>query len=181
MCKTNDLNTVLWTVTGNRCHVPPKLVLFSLQQETCFMQNLQHATASLTAVDSWALGQNSLGEKLHKGGKKWNRFVAETEMYVCFVKSSFKLQKEIMRVLSEIMYWWTSYTDHGQLRFFLWCAHIYTRTLQVHTSEWTGIAELLKKTGWSCYYGSRNTMFPSPASETLPWGQSLIIFSEHYF
>lgn len=87
MCKTNDLNTVLWTVTGNRCHVPPKLVLFSLQQETCFMQNLQHATASLTAVDSWALGQNSLGEK-------GNRFVAETEIYVCLVKSSFKLQTD---------------------------------------------------------------------------------------
>lgn len=121
------------------------------------------------------------GRNSTKGGKKWNRFMAETETYVCFVKSSFKLQKEIMRVLSEIMYWWTSYTDHGQLWFFLWCAHIYTRTLQVHISEWTGIAELLKKTGWSCYYGSRNTMFPSPASETLPWGQSLIIFSEHYF
>lgn len=121
------------------------------------------------------------GRNSAKGGKKWNRFMAESEMYVCFVKSSFKLQKEIMRVLSEIMYWWTSYTDHGQLWFFLWCAHIYTRTLQVHTSEWTGIAELLKKPGWSFYYGSRNTMFPSPASETLPWGQSLIIFSEHYF
>lgn len=129
------------------------MVLSPLQQETCFIQNLQHAIASLTVVGSWALGQNSLVEKshIHKGGKNeigpWQR-----HRYVC-VLLRVALSYKIMRVLSEIMYELNQLHTPWPVMVYLWilvCTDIHEDTTCSHIRmNWH--CRTTEKMGSPCY------------------------------
>lgn len=161
MCKTHDLKTVLWTGTGNKCHVLQELVLSPLQQETCFMQNLQHATVPLTVVVSWALGQNSLGEKFHicKGGKNRNRSLAETYICVCVsLRVALSYKKRLWEFFQRLCIdeWLHS---PWPIMVYLWilvCTCIHEDTTCPHIGiNWH--CRTTEKMGWPCYCGSRKT------------------------
>lgn len=185
MCKTHDLKTVLWTGTGNKCHVLQELVLSPLQQETCFMQNLKHATVPLTVVVSWALGQNSLGEKFHicKGGKSRNRSLAETYICVCvLLRVALSYKKRLWEFFQRLCIDEPATQSMANYGLFMDIGvHMYTWGHHMPTHRNKLALQNYWKNGMTLFLWLKKNMFPSPASDqTLPWGQSLIIFSECY-